>query len=217
MRTFAVGVNGRTVNMSKKLDDLIRIEDAIKVLCRKTCHPGALCPDSYCVEMWDEFKDVERVDAVPVRHGRWFIGDDGALHCSECSKIPISRIIVHGIQIFDMTPVKEMMKYCPNCDARMDGRTVTTMADKELFGISEQLDTISRQAAIDALAEWHDVAITNRLNNLPSAQPNLSEAYSKAVFTWLMDYQIRAAELKGRYTPYEVLSWVINDWRKENG
>lgn len=48
------------------------------------------------------------------------------------------------------------------------------------------------------------------------AQPNLSEAYSKAVFTWLMDYQIRAAELKGRYTPYEVLSWVANDWRKEH-
>ena len=52
---------------------------------------------------------------------------------------------------------------------------------------------------------------------VPSAQLNLSEAYSKAVFTWLRDYQIRAAELKGRYTPYEVLSWVINDWRKENG
>ena len=31
-------------------------------------------------------------------------------------------------------------------------------------------DLISRQAAIDALAEWHDVAITNRLNNLQSAQ-----------------------------------------------
>ena len=48
------------------------------------------------------------------------------------------------------------------------------------------------------------------------AQLNLSEAYSKAVFTWLRDYQIRAAELKGRYTPYEVLSWVANDWRKEH-
>lgn len=31
-------------------------------------------------------------------------------------------------------------------------------------------DCIGRQAAIDALAEWHDAAITNRLNNLPSAQ-----------------------------------------------
>ena len=35
-------------------------------------------------------------------------------------------------------------------------------------------DLISRQAAIDALAEWHDVAITNRLNNLPSAQQWIS-------------------------------------------
>ena len=32
-------------------------------------------------------------------------------------------------------------------------------------------DLISRRAAIDVLAEWHDEAITNRLNNLPSAQP----------------------------------------------
>ena len=31
-------------------------------------------------------------------------------------------------------------------------------------------DTISRAAALDALAEWHDAAITNRLNNLPSVQ-----------------------------------------------
>ena len=102
-------------------------------------------------------------------------------------------------------------------------------------------DLISRQAAIDAIdvlcqehrykipgkAEtysqyneaWQDALdrAEGAIGNLPSAQPNLSEAYSKAVFTWLMDYQIRAAELKGRYTPYEVLSWVINDWRKENG
>ena len=31
-------------------------------------------------------------------------------------------------------------------------------------------DLISRRAAIDTLAEWHDDAITNRLNNLPPAQ-----------------------------------------------
>ena len=53
--------------------------------------------------------------------------------------------------------------------------------------------------------------------NLPSAQPEpLSDAYTKAVWTWLLEYQIKAAELKGRYTPYEVLSWVANDWRKEH-
>ena len=88
-------------------------------------------------------------------------------------------------------------------------------------------DCISRQAAIDicnsAIDLWHGqlgegalVAVQDKISGLPSAQLNLSEAYSKAVFTWLMDYQIRAAELKGRYTPYEVLSWVANDWRKEH-
>jgi len=52
---------------------------------------------------------------------------------------------------------------------------------------------------------------------LPSAQPEpLSDAYMKSVWTWLLDYQIKAAELKGRYTPCEVLSWVANDWRKEH-
>ena len=53
--------------------------------------------------------------------------------------------------------------------------------------------------------------------SLPPAQPEpLSDAYTKAVWTWLLEYQIKAAELKGRYTPYEVLSWVANDWRKEH-
>ena len=73
------------------------------------------------VRVVNDLCKLPTVDAVPVRHGRWFIGDDWALHCSECSKTPISRIIVHGIQIFDMTPVKEMMKYCPNCGAKMNG------------------------------------------------------------------------------------------------
>lgn len=51
-------------------NDLIRIEDAIKVLCRmvchrrRVCHLGILCPDAYCKEMWDEFEDVERVEVV---------------------------------------------------------------------------------------------------------------------------------------------------------
>ena len=54
------------MSKARNPDALIRIEDAIKVLCRETCHPGMLCPDNYCAEMWDEFEDVERVDAVPV-------------------------------------------------------------------------------------------------------------------------------------------------------
>jgi len=84
-------------------------------------------------------------------------------------------------------------------------------------------DLISRQAAIEAvdIKNLHRGivdALQNILSELPSAQPEpLSDAYTKAVWTWLLEYQIKAAELKGRYTPYEVLSWVANDWRKEHG
>lgn len=35
-----------------------------------------------------------------------------------------------------------------------------------------------------------------------------------AVSSWLINYQLKTADLKGGYTPYEVLSWVINDWRR---
>lgn len=54
------------MSIPRNPNDLIRIEDAIKVLCRKTCYPGIACPDIYCKEMWDEFEDVERVNAFPV-------------------------------------------------------------------------------------------------------------------------------------------------------
>ena len=95
-------------------------------------------------------------------------------------------------------------------------------------------DLISRQAAIEALQKeinkgkppFDDVIgsircgvrlARNIIEDLPSVQPEpLSDAYTKAVWTWLLDYQIKASELKGRYTPYEVLSWVANDWRKEH-
>ena len=94
------------------------------------------------------------------------------------------------------------------------------------------MDLISRQATYLALVEkgqaskryklgetWelNGEEIREVLDALPSAQPEpLSDAYMKAVWTWLLDYQIKAAKLKGRYTPYEVLSWVANYWRKEH-
>ena len=86
-------------------------------------------------------------------------------------------------------------------------------------------DTISRAAAIDALCKRcdlvADVPCTEKCNDikilekLPSAQPEpISEAYAKAVFAWLLDYQIKAAEWEGRYIPYEVLSFSI--WKTKN-
>ena len=99
----------------------------------------------------------------------------------------------------------------------------------------KSLDCIDRQAAIDAIEEMQFPIMRleyvneqfvfkgmsealQAIKDLPSVQPEpLSDAYMKAVWTWLLDYQIKMAELKGRYTPYEVLSWVANDWRKEHG
>ena len=65
-------------------------------------------------------------------------------------------------------------------------------------------DLISRQAAIDAT--WFESSYTDplnvltevrdRLKALPSAQPEpLSDAYMKAVWTWLLDYQINVATM----------------------
>ena len=92
------------------------------------------------------------------------------------------------------------------------------------------IDLIERQAALDALLQCRKHCIDPfdsyhidiedaeaRIRRVPAAQPEpLSDAYTKAVWTWLLDYQIKAAELQGRYTPYEVLSWVVNDWRKDH-
>jgi hypothetical protein len=97
-------------------------------------------------------------------------------------------------------------------------------------------DCISRQKAIDAIvntvseiglhdnsevarygATFRQHEIIDIIEGVPSEESEpLSDAYMKAVWTWLINYQIKVAELKGRYTPYEVLSWVANDWRKEN-
>lgn len=94
-------------------DALIRIEDAIKVLCRETCHPGMLCPDNHCAEMWDEFEDVERIDAAPVRHGRWIYHIDDlfpAESTQECD------------QCHEEQPLTCDDDFCPHCGAKMDGK-----------------------------------------------------------------------------------------------
>lgn len=88
-------------------------------------------------------------------------------------------------------------------------------------------DLISRKAVIDAIEKMNmpeDMCvfeivshIETEIATLPSAEPEpLSEAYMKAVWTWLINYQIKASELNGKYSPCEVLSWVANDWRMEH-
>lgn len=50
---------------------------------------------------------VPTVDAVPVRHGRWIDKDGSIATCSACG---------------DRWGVWSVMRYCPNCGARMDGK-----------------------------------------------------------------------------------------------
>ncbi len=93
--------------------------------------------------------------------------------------------------------------------------------------IPNNSDTVYRKQAIDALKELtangtnkgmvFGKDAVHRIEMLQPAQQSLSEEYAKAVRNWLVNYQIKCAELKGRYTPYEVLGWIVSDWRKENG
>lgn len=82
-------------------------------------------------------------------------------------------------------------------------------------------DLISRQELLNRTINnpLHPPYITERdVLDCPSAQREpISEAYAKAVRNWLICYQLKCVELKGRYTPYEVLGWIVNDWGKEFG
>lgn len=90
--------------------------------------------------------------------------------------------------------------YCNNCDHKSDDGDYCEDCHRKYMNWAASRETVECV-----------------LKALPSAQPEpLSDAYMKAVWTWLLNYQIKAAELQGRYTPYEVLSWVVNDWRKEH-
>ena len=73
--------------------------------------------------------EYKRIDAVlfefptiePERKtGRWVVTPDGRLACSNCLENPTNRIIINGNLVYDMTPIRKRMRYCPNCGARME-------------------------------------------------------------------------------------------------
>ena len=66
-------------------------------------------------------KDVINAPTVePERkNGKWCFNTDGQLVCSNCYKIPTNRILHYGVLVFDMTPIQQKMRYCPNCGADM--------------------------------------------------------------------------------------------------
>ena len=107
------------MSKTRNPDALIRIEDAIKVLCREKCYPGSFCPDSYCSEMWDEFEDVERVNAIPVRHGHWVRWHEEAYDSFGVAYIPHCKCSECGMECDPY--IANHMNYCFNCGARFDG------------------------------------------------------------------------------------------------
>ena len=99
-----------TVMTLTRLNDLIRCEDAIKEICKRTCKPGVLCPDAYCKEVKEWITDDMVVDAVPVVHGEWILHHDVfGEPVAECSVCKVQGIILGN--------------FCPNCgaDMRKDG------------------------------------------------------------------------------------------------
>ena len=79
--------------------------------------------DSYSTmmmyEIADEIEDAPSADVAPVRHGRWekWEGDDRH-HCSVCKCYANVERDSHGYIIFEF-----LDNYCPNCGAKMDGKT----------------------------------------------------------------------------------------------
>ena len=67
---------------------------------------------------------VEDIKAAPTieperKKGRWVMTPDGRLACSNCFENPTNRIIINGNLVYDMTPIRKRMRFCPNCGADM--------------------------------------------------------------------------------------------------
>ena len=123
-----------------------------------------------------------------------------------------------AIEVIKLAQAQVEWEYPMDYAAAFD-MAISALQEQELKQeVKNSNDLISRQALCKYALNQKDKSVTpNDIMRFPSAQPEpLSDAYMKAVWTWLLDYQIKAAKLKGRYTPYEVLSWVENDWRKEH-
>lgn len=76
----------------------------------------------YATELWAKSEEellewLNSEDAVPVRHGKWFIGTVPYFVCSECkNRTPLRWDERCGYVLDYRSP------YCPNCGARMDER-----------------------------------------------------------------------------------------------
>ena len=101
---------GRMKPYKGKLTDYIRREDAIKALCKKTCCPGVLCPDGYCVEVRGGVDDIPAADVVPI------------VRCKDCkhNRLP-SSCANAGCEIF--YGMNDRNGFCHMAERRTDDQT----------------------------------------------------------------------------------------------
>lgn len=60
----------------------------------------------------------QKVDAEPVRHGKWIIGlKFGECYNVQCDQCKTIQVLYYG---------KKVTRYCPECGAKMDGETDVT-------------------------------------------------------------------------------------------
>ena len=101
--------------------ELISREKAIDLVC-KTC-VFKYYPEINCESVPERSCERKRLFNLPVieerKKGQWILDEDGMLKCSNCSRRPTSRIIIHGNQIYNIANIKDIMKFCPNCGADM--------------------------------------------------------------------------------------------------
>lgn len=66
-------------------------------------------------DVWREIENAPTIDAVPVVHGEWKIGDGKLYHCSICGKTAPYDVGADVIEYW------RDLNYCPNCGAKMTG------------------------------------------------------------------------------------------------
>lgn len=65
-----------------------------------------------------EVINVLLMDAQEEKHGKWIHSDNGQTKCSICgSPIPIRKVVYDGEVMWEDNSV---VKYCPNCGAKME-------------------------------------------------------------------------------------------------
>jgi hypothetical protein len=85
-------------------NDLIRRGDLKNLLLKRSFFPAIVAA---------ALKEIPKVDAVEVVHGRWE-KQSGIYSCSECGKACPYDVQADVIEYWPCN-------YCPNCGAKMDG------------------------------------------------------------------------------------------------